>query len=117
MGQSDYIVAGTGQTFTVPAAVKNIDTLVVIGGGGGGGFGGDGSGGGAGGYATFINISVSPGQTITFDVGAGGAAETNGTDSTATIPSVGTLIGHAGNAASGNTPGTGGTHGGTATAT
>jgi hypothetical protein len=61
--------------WTVPSGVTSID-MVAVGGGGGGmvGRGSDGSGGGGagGGLAYCNNITVSPGDTFTITVGAGG---------------------------------------------
>jgi hypothetical protein len=57
-------------TWTVPANVTSIELLVVGGGGGGGRYGG---GGGAGGVIYNPNYRVTPGQSISITVGAGGA--------------------------------------------
>ena len=61
--------------WTVPAGVTSID-IVAVGGGGGGmvgrGSGGSGGGGAGGGLAYCNNITVSPGDTFTVTVGAGG---------------------------------------------
>ncbi len=63
-------------TFTVPTGVTSVDA-VAVGGGGGGGNGicnqmWAGGGGGGAGLAYGNSISVTPGQTITVTVGAGG---------------------------------------------
>ena len=67
----DY--TGSNQTFTVPAGVTSIN--VKMWGGAGGGNGGTGATnnypGGAGGYAEGL-IAVTPGQTLTVQVGGGG---------------------------------------------
>ena len=61
----------TGTTsWTAPSDVSQIEVLVVAGGGGGGRWGG---GGGAGGLIYNNQYSVTPGQTYTVTVGAGGA--------------------------------------------
>ncbi len=80
--------AGSGE-WTVPIGVTTIEVLVVGGGGGGGNTAGNGGGGGAGGLiyygANTINLgsgySVTPGANISIEVGAGGTANFNGSDS------------------------------------
>ena len=64
--------------WTVPAGVTSVDVFLV---GGGAGAGSGVSGGGAGGYtATFLNITVTPGQVIPITIGSGGAGNSyNGT--------------------------------------
>jgi hypothetical protein len=72
---------GTGNTtWTVPAGVTSIESLVLAGGGSGGhGTTGGGGGGGAGG-CLLSTQSVTPGSVISITVGAGGAvASTHGT--------------------------------------
>jgi hypothetical protein len=66
-------------TFTPAAGVRNIQ-LLVVGGGGGGGSGGAG-GGGAGGVVYIPNFAVTPSTGITVTIGGGGAASTNGVNS------------------------------------
>ncbi len=78
--------------FTVPAGVFRV--CIEGCGGGGGGAGGNslspttvdrlGTGGGGGGGALFCSqvISVTPGDVIAVDIGAGGAANTDGSDTT-----------------------------------
>lgn len=89
---NDFIVTFTGGSgeWTVPAGVTNIELLVVAGGGAGGQGGGAG-GGGAGGLfyygaetpAAGANYAVTPGNSYTVTVGAGGDAGgyNNGADS------------------------------------
>lgn len=75
--QQAYTTAGT-YSWVVPAGVTSISAIVVGGGGAGGGVGsgsysfsaGNGAGGGALSYTN--NISVTPGETLTVTVGAGG---------------------------------------------
>jgi hypothetical protein len=79
-----YATPGT-QSFVVPAGVTNIRFEVWGGGAGGGvndnpysGFGlPNGYGGGGGGHA-FGTIATTPGETLTINIGAGGAAAGNG---------------------------------------
>lgn len=66
-------------TFVVPLGVTRVRAQVWGGGGGGGGAansasGFAGTGGGAGGYADRRRIDVTPGQSITVTIGAGGLA-------------------------------------------
>lgn len=76
-GSASYTSPGTF-SFQVPGAVRTlyITTLVGAGGGGGGnstsGNIAGGSGGGSGGYYQNQTISVTPGETLTFIIGAGG---------------------------------------------
>lgn len=70
-------------TWTVPSGVTFVEVLVVAGGGGGGRYGG---GGGAGGLIYNPKFPVTPGASVSVDVGAGGAghpgdAQTGGTAS------------------------------------
>ncbi|WP_044117959.1 T9SS type A sorting domain-containing protein [Alkaliflexus imshenetskii] len=79
VGQGDmkvetFTTPGNG-TWTVPAGVTQITVEAWGGGGGGGGSNSNnngGSGGGGGGYATYT-ITVTPGQSIPYTVGAGGS--------------------------------------------
>lgn len=76
---TDYRIltyTGSTQTFTVPTGVSSLRVVVVGGGGGGGGDSngwGSGAGGGCGGGVSGTTVSVTPGQTISYYVGAGGA--------------------------------------------
>lgn len=73
--------AGT-YTVTVPPGCTGFDSQLWGGGGGGGGVGstsnGSGSAGGGGGYSFRTITGLTPGQTITLVVGAGGVAGGNG---------------------------------------
>jgi hypothetical protein len=62
-------------TFTVPANWNSANNSIECISGGSGGDNGfnEGSGGGGGGYAKITNLSLTPGSTINFSVGAGGA--------------------------------------------
>lgn len=98
---SDKLASGTVSTFVkeeftsndtwvVPTGVSSITVLAAGGGGGGGGGGGCNggvSGGGIGGSGSggqgaqpkFMNVDVTPGQTLTITVGSGGSAGSAGT--------------------------------------
>ena len=72
------------KTWTVPAGVTSVSVLCIGGGGGcvlypSGTVGASGGGGGALAYKN--NISVTPGQTITYNVGDGGKGATNQSNS------------------------------------
>jgi len=77
LGQIVYTSSGT---FTVPTGVTSLSCVVVGGGGGSTGCSGtgkcSGAGGGGGGLA-YGTFSVTPGSTVTVQVGAGGTAGTN----------------------------------------
>jgi len=64
-GQEVFTTVGTN-TFTVPAGVTSLSVVAV---GGGGGAGADYAGGAGGGLGYKNNITVSPGQTFTVQVG------------------------------------------------
>jgi hypothetical protein len=80
-----YLTTASSSPWTVPSDWSSTDnTIECIGGGGGAAF--DvatiqyGAGGGGGGYSKINNVSLVPGGSVTFQVGAGGAAGSNGTD-------------------------------------
>ena len=88
-GSSVYGTPGTqkftsGGTWTVPAGVGSVTVLAVGGGGGGGGVALSyaGGGGGGGGAVVQQRLTVSPGETVTVTVGAGGTAGTSGSSAT-----------------------------------
>jgi hypothetical protein len=60
-------------TWTAPAGVTSVELLLVGGGGAGGGVN-QGAGGGGGGLVYNTAVTVSPGVTYTFTIGAGGAS-------------------------------------------
>ena len=82
-GQSLYTTPGT-TTWTVPDEVTFV-SVVCVGGGAGGQTGGGsvdyGGGGGGGALAYANNYSVTPGASISLNVGAGGGSDVDGTDS------------------------------------
>ncbi len=102
-------------SWTAPSGVTSVDYLVVAGGGGGGGCGG---GGGGGGVRTGT-LSVTPGNSYTVTVGAGGNGNTgNGsTGSNSVFASItsqgggggGSCFGSANGASGGSGGGAGGT--------
>jgi len=61
-----FTTAGAG-TFNVPSGVTSVDALIVAGGGGGGT--GSAGGGGAGGLIFVPGLAVTPGGTVTFQIG------------------------------------------------
>ena len=100
-----YSVPGT-YSFTVPNPVTSVYACVFgAGGGGGSGAGNSGNGGGGGGYCEGV-ISVSPGDTLTITVGAGGSAGTAGESS-----SVSDLVATGGGAGGVNSSGSWGSNG------
>ncbi|KWA84107.1 hypothetical protein WL29_22340 [Burkholderia ubonensis] len=71
-GLVSFTTVGT-QTWTVPPGITSVAALVVGGGGGGGSWINDNPGGGGGGGVLYsASYSVTPGQQITVNVGAGG---------------------------------------------
>jgi len=104
----------TPQTYT-------FDYLVVAGGGGGGDtastYNYASGGGGAGGYKTGTSSSVTPGNSLTVDVGSGGAESTDGENSSISGTSLTTITSTGGGAggdseADGSDGGSGGGSGG-----
>lgn len=76
---SQAYTTGSG-TFTVPADVTNLYVSVCGAGGGGGGGSDYGSGGGgSGGWYVEQQLSVTPGQVLSYSVGAGGTGSGSGT--------------------------------------
>jgi hypothetical protein len=78
------IIIVSGTTWMVPADWNSTDNSIeTIGGGGGGGTssgGNDAGGGGGGAYSKIYNLALTPGATITIQVGAGGSANGEGGD-------------------------------------
>ena len=65
---------------TIPATARYAYVLAAGGGGGGGGGGNDGGGGGGGAGGSIMGpVPISPGDSLTYTVGAGGAAGSPGT--------------------------------------
>ncbi|MGY8868251.1 MAG: hypothetical protein ACKVJK_21810, partial [Methylophagaceae bacterium] len=90
-GTQAFTTAGGG-TFTVPSGVTNIGIMSIGGGAAGlaGGAAGTISSGGGGGAIGFKNnLAVTPGDVISFTVGAGGSGSSaNGGNTSVTINSV-----------------------------
>ena len=112
--QTVYLTTtGANVPWTVPAWWNSADNEIeMIGGGSGGGAAGGGTGGA---YSKLTNFPATPGATLTYRIGAGGAAGAAGEDtwisntgSAPTDTSEGGLA-KGGGAPSGNTGGTGGT--------
>lgn len=76
-----YHAFTAGGTFT-PNQNITADILLIAGGGGGGTYSGGGGGGGAGGLLLLSNQPLTSGTGYTVSVGSGGAANTNGQNST-----------------------------------
>jgi len=74
---TSYTSTGSG-TFSVPTGTTAVDVLVVAGGGGSGN--NKAAGAGAGGLIYRPAFPVTPGGSVSYTVGAGGAASTNGSD-------------------------------------
>ena len=104
--QVTYTTAGT-YSWTCPAGVTSVSVVCVGGGGKGGG-----GGGGGGGLGWKNNISVTPGQSYTVQVGGRGTNTANGGDSY--FISTGTVAGYGGKSAT-STLGTSNTGGGSYT--
>ena len=76
-GQQEYISASGNFSFTVPAGVTQVSAVCI--GGGGGGSGGEsgrnqGMGGGGGGGLAYGTFAVTPGESLTINVGPGGTS-------------------------------------------
>jgi hypothetical protein len=120
-GTSSYVVTQNtpgSYTETIPTGVASV--IIECWGGGGGGSPGHGSGcsegpgisGGQGAYARSANTAVTPGDTIHYTVGSGGAEQANGTTSnvysgTQTITTITCTFGQG--SISYSSPGAGGT--------
>ncbi len=67
----EVVTLTSSGTWTVPANVNVLSSVLVVGGGGGGGRYG-GGGGGAGGVVIATNLAVTPGDVLSVTIGAGG---------------------------------------------
>jgi len=130
-GITTQAVLSTG-SWVVPAGVSKLMCLVAGSGGGGGGGGngpggthGGGGGGGGGGTIVFLPVSVTPGETLTASLAAGGSAgptnNNGGSGNTSTLTGTfGTLRARGGNGGSGtpnNVGGSGASNSATVTGT
>lgn len=79
-GFSDATYTNWTTTYTIPEGITSI-CAVCVGGGGGGSYSWAGSGGAGGALAWANNISVTPGEVLTVNVGKGGALGNGGGDS------------------------------------
>lgn len=113
-GFSNLQIFTSSGTFTIPTGVTKVK-VTVVGGGGGGGNGSNGvgaSGGGGGGAAISILSGVTPGNTLTVTIGAGGSAGVaGGTSSVASGTQTITTISATGGGL-GSTAGVNGANGG-----
>lgn len=79
-----FIALTSGTTWIVPADWNNSNNSIeCIGGGGGGRYAASvgGGGGGGGAYGKVVNVTLTPGGSVKYKIGAGGAAGTAGGDS------------------------------------
>jgi len=79
------LISSGASNFVVPASVYSIDVEMWAAGGSGGASASTvaASGGGGGEYILVKNLAVTPGQTIAYSIGAGGAASTAGANGSA----------------------------------
>jgi len=115
IGQIAYTTTGT-YSWTAPSGVTSV-SVVAVGGGGGGGYQWSSGGGGGGGLGWKNNISVTPGQTYTVVVGAGGLPSPNATNAAAAggtsyFISTATVAGYGGGQGGPNSTSFGGGYGG-----
>lgn len=75
---TSYLTSGT--SYTVPSDWNSTNNTIEVIGGGGGGGNGKGGGGGGGAYSKVFNASLTPGASVTYAVGSGGATDTDGGD-------------------------------------
>ena len=96
-----------------PLSSLSASYLIVAGGGGGGNANArDGAGGGAGGLLSGSGVTIDTNSTYLVTVGAGGATDVNGTNSSFSMVSTAAVGGGKGDGASGGQVGNGGSGGG-----
>jgi hypothetical protein len=82
VGQPQTIYLTSGSSWTVPSNWNNTaNKIEVIGGGGGGyggGGGGNGGGGGGGAYSSIVNLTLTPGSSVAYNVGSGSSGTGRG---------------------------------------
>lgn len=81
---TETVILTSGTSWTVPYTWNNSDNSVICIGGGAGGrsSSGDAGGGGGGARVKNTNVSLTPGGTVSYAIGAGGAAGVAGGDTT-----------------------------------
>lgn len=114
-GRGEAIFTTTGSnSWVVPAGVTSISAVCIGGGGGGDASASGGSGGRGGDLRYYNNLSVTPGETLTITVGAGGTAGATPTaGGFSRIARSATTLLEAGGGAEGSTGGSGNTTNGT----
>lgn len=119
VGQQEYLAASGTFNFVVPENLYEISALAIGGGGGGGGWGNasdEAPGGGGGGALAYATFAVTPGETLTVNVGAGGnagAARGNGgAGGTSSVQRGATNLVAAGGGGGGQSPDASGSAGG-----
>lgn len=78
MAVTRTVIITSGTTWQVPNTWNNLDNYVICIGGGAGGVNQIGSGGGGGAYARSDNVVLTPNSIVNILIGAGGAANSNG---------------------------------------
>lgn len=114
-GQQEYLATSGSFSFVVPENLYQLSAVAIGGGGGGGGWGSAGdeaSGGGGGGALAYATFAVTPGETLTVNVGAAGNGGNGGNDGgnggTSSVQRGGTNLVAAGGGQGGNCPDDGG---------
>ena len=110
-GQQEYLAGGGPFNFVVPANVYRVSALAIGAGGGGGGWSSasdEASGGGGGGALSYATFAVTPGETLTINVGAAGAAgggqNRGSAGTTSSVQRAGTNLVAAGGGGGGGSP-------------
>ena len=71
-GPPETLYLTSGSTWTVPSDWNNAANKIEVIGGGGAGYAGGGGGGGGGAYSSISNLTLTPGSTVSYNVGLGG---------------------------------------------
>ena len=110
-GQQEYLAGGGPFSFVVPENTYQLSAVAIGGGGGGGGWGNGGDeapGGGGGGALAYATFAVTPGETLTVNVGAAGNGGGGGNDGnnggTSSVQRSGTNLVAAGGGGGGGSP-------------
>lgn len=119
VGQQEYLAGGGPFSFVVPENLYEISALAIGAGGGGGGWGNgsdESAGGGGGGALAYAKFAVTPGETLTINVGAagngGGSGNNGGAGNTSSVQRDGTNLVAAGGGGGGQSVDASGTAGG-----